>query len=140
MDDIIIFGCNKKKLHKILDEIILFLKKEKLEVKKNYKVSKTDSAPIDFIGRRFCRGYTTLRDTTFLRFKRRIKKISKKKYLNFKDATAVISYYGILKHTNSYKIKQKYLYPYINLEKCKGVIKNEVRKQCKTWKKLYYWR
>lgn len=106
MDDIIIFGANKKKLHKMLDEIILFLKKEKLEVKKNYKVSKTDACLIDFIGRRFGRGYTTLRDTTFLRFKRRIKKVSKKKYINFKDATAVISYYGILKHTNSYKIKK----------------------------------
>lgn len=106
MDDIIIFGANKKKLHKMLDEIILFLKKEKLEVKKNYKVAKTDACLIDFIGRRFGRGYTILRDTTFLRFKRRIKKVSKKKYINFKDATAVISYYGILKHTNSYKIKK----------------------------------
>lgn len=132
MDDIIIFGANKKKLHKMLDEIILFLKKEKLEVKKNYKVAKTDACLIDFIGRRFGRGYTILRDTTFLRFKRRIKKVSKKKYINFKDATAVISYYGILKHTNSYKIKKKYLYPYINLEKCKGVIRNESRKQYKT--------
>lgn len=132
MDDILIFGPNKKKLHKMLDEIILFLQKEKLEVKKNYKVAKTDSAPVDFIGRRFCRGYTTLRDTTFLRLKRRIKKVSKKKYLNVKDATAVISYYGIMKHCDCYKMKQKYFYPYIDINKCKEVISYESRKQCKT--------
>lgn len=92
MDDCIIFGANKKKLHKMLKEIILFLQKEKLKVKENWKVAKTDSAPIDFIGRKFYRGYTTLRDTTFLRMKRRFKRISKKKYINYADATAVMSY------------------------------------------------
>lgn len=124
MDDIIIFGPNKKKLHKNLKEIILFLKKEKLTVKENWKVAKTDAAPIDFIGKRFCRGYTTLRDTTFLRFKRRIKRISKKTNLSFKDAAAVISYYGIIKHSNSYKMKKKYFDPYIDINKCKEVIRN----------------
>lgn len=130
MDDIIIFGPNKKKLHKILKEITLYLQKEKLTVKDNWKVAKTESAPIDFIGRRFCRGYTTIRDTTFLRLKRRIKKTSKKSYLNYKDASAIISYYGILKHSDSFKLKQKYFYPYISIDKCKEVIRNESRIRC----------
>ncbi len=127
MDDMIIFGSNKKKLHKLLYEIIDFLKKEKLTVKENWQVSKTESAPIDFIGKRFCRGYTTIRDTTFLRLKRRIKKISKKETLNYIDASAIISYNGILKNTNSYKFRTKYLYPYIDINKCKEVVRNEVK-------------
>ena len=134
MDDIIIFGPNKKKVHKMLEEIRNYLKDEKLTIKENWQVSKTDSAPIDFIGKRFSRGYTTLRDTTFLRCKRRIKRISKKKKLTYNDAAAVISYNGILKHTNSYKIKKKYFYPYINIDMCKEVIRNESRKQYKASK------
>lgn len=130
MDDMIIFGANKKKLHRLLDEIRDYLKNEKLTLKNNWKVAKTESAPIDFIGRRFSRGYTTIRDTTFLRIKRRIKKISKKTYLNYKDASAIMSYYGIIKHSNSYKLKQKYLYPYISIDKCKEVIRNESRIRC----------
>lgn len=134
MDDIIIFGSNKKKLHKMLEEIRNYLKNEKLTIKENWQVSKTDSAPIDFIGKRFSRGYTTLRDTTFLWCKRRIKKISKKKNLTYNDAVAVISYNGILKHTNSFKIKEKYFYPYINIERCKEVIRSESRIRTKTRK------
>lgn len=136
MDDIIIFGPNKKKLHKMLQDIREYLKNEALIIKENWQVSKTDSAQIDFIGKRFARGYTTLRDTTFLRLKRRIKKISKKNNLTYNDAVAVISYNGILKHTNSFKIKEKYFYPYINIEKCKEVVRNESRIKTKTRKKL----
>lgn len=118
----------------MLEEIRNYLKNEKLTIKENWQVSKTDSAPIDFIGKRFSRGYTTLRDTTFLRCKRRIKKISKKKNLTYNDAVAVISYNGILKHTNSFKIKEKYFYPYINIERCKEVIRSESRIRTKTRK------
>lgn len=128
MDDLLLFGANKKKLHIIKNNIIEYLKKEKLEVKNNWKLFKTDSRPVDFIGFRFYRGHTTLRRGNFLRSKRRIKRISKKKILSYKDASAVISYYGIMKHTNSFKMKKNYVYPFIKIKKCKGVIRNENRK------------
>ena len=134
MDDLLLFGSNKKKLHNIREMIVEFLKNEKLEIKENWKLFKTDSRPVDFIGFRFYRGYTTLRRGNFLRSKRRIKRISKKKKLNYKDAAAIISYCGIFKCTNSYKLKKKYLYSNVKIKKCKGVIRNESRKYSRTRK------
>lgn len=101
------------------------MKKEDLKLKENWQLFKMDSRPLDFIGYRFYRGYTTLRKSNFLRIKRRIKKISKKPKLRYHDAAAVISYYGWLKHCDSQKVKEKYFYPYISIRKCKGVVRNE---------------
>lgn len=134
MDDMALFGRNKKELHKIKNSIEQYLKNEGLQLKENWQLFKVDSRPVDFLGYRFYRGYTTLRRTNFLRIKRRIKKISKKRKLTFKDASAVISYTGWLKHCDSFSYKQKYVDPYINLNKCKGVIRNESRKQLTTKK------
>ena len=89
-----------------------------------------------FYGYRFHRGYTTLRKSNFLRIKRRIKRISKKRYLNQLDSSAVISYYGWIKHCNSYNYNQKYMKPYVDLNKCKGVIKHESRKQLTAKKQI----
>lgn len=129
MDDMVLFHRNKKELHKIKDKIEEYLKNEDLLLKENWQLFKVDSRPIDFLGYRFYRGYTTLRKSNFLRIKRRYKKISKKQKITYKDASASLSYYGWLKHCNSYKFNEKYVKPYVDLNKCKGVIKNESRKQ-----------
>ena len=127
MDDMVLFSRNKKELHKCRLLIADFLQKESLVLKDNWQLFKTDSRPLDFLGYRFYRGYTTLRKSNFLRIKRRVKKIYKKKKLTFLDASATISYYGWLKHCNSYNFNQKYMKPYIDLNKCKGVIKNATK-------------
>jgi len=85
-----------------------------------------------FCGYKFYRGYTTLRSSNFLRIRRRIKKVYKKNKLNSKDAHAILSYTGWMKHSNSYTIRKEYIEKYINLKKCKEVISNESRKQYKT--------
>lgn len=136
MDDMVLFHRNKKELHKIKNKIEEFLKQEDLKLKENWQLFKMDSRPLDFLGYRFYRGYTTLRKSNFLRIKRRYKKIYKKRKLTYKDASASLSYYGWLKHCNSYNFNQKYVKPYIDLNKCKGVIKNASGKQFKTNKKI----
>lgn len=136
MDDMVLFHRNKKELHKIKNKIEEFLKQEDLKLKENWQLFKMDSRPLDFLGYRFYRGYTTLRKSNFLRIKRRYKKIYKKGKLTYKDASASLSYYGWLKHCNSYNFNQKYVKPYIDLNKCKGVIKNASGKQFKTNKKI----
>lgn len=85
-----------------------------------------------FYGYKFYRGYTTLRSSNFLRIKRRVKKVYKKGKLNSKDAHAILSYAGWIKHSNSYKVRKEYIEKYIDLKKCKEVVKNESRKQYKT--------
>ena len=136
MDDMVLFHRNKKELHKIKNKIEEFLKQEDLKLKENWQLFKMDSRPLDFLGYRFYRGYTTLRKSNFLRIKRRYKKIYKKGKLTYKDASASLSYYGWLKHCDSYNFNQKYVKPYIDLNKCKGVIKNASGKQFKTNKKI----
>lgn len=136
MDDMLLFGRNKKELHKCKIAIEEFLNKEHLKLKENWQLFKTESRPVDFLGYRFYRGYTTLRKSNFLRIKRRIKKIYKKKKVTFRDASATLSYYGWLKHCNSYNFNQKYMKPYIDLKKCKGVVSYESRKQFKTSKRI----
>ena len=131
MDDMVLFHRNKKELHKIKNKIEEYLKFEELTLKENWQLFKLDSRPLDFLGYRFYRGYTTLRKSNFLRIKRRIKKISKKSSLNYKDASATLSYVGWLKHCNSYNFKEKYVKPYICLKKCKGVVKLENRRKFK---------
>ena len=133
MDDMVLFHRNKKELHKIKSKIGEFLTQEKLSIKENWTLFKlTDNNPLDFVGYRFYRGYTTLRRGNFLRIKRRMKKISKKEILTKKDAGAVVSYRGVLTHANSYNFNQKYVRHLIDIRKCKEVLKNANRKQCKT--------
>ena len=136
MDDIVLFHRNKKELHKIKEKIEAFLEKEDLKLKENWQLFKTDSRPLDFLGYRFYRGYTTLRRGNCLRIRRRIKKIYKKGKINITDAGAVLSYNGWLKHSNSYNYTKKYINPYISINKCKEVIKNERGKQYKAREKI----
>ena len=68
-----------------------------------------------------------MRRSNFLRIKRRIKKVYKKGTINYADATAILSYYGWIKHCDSSKFNEKYLRPYISLKKCKGVVRNETK-------------
>ena len=57
-----------------------------------------------------------------------MRKISKKDKLEFKDAAAVISYIGWVKHCNSHRFSLKYIRPNISVLKCKTVISEYSRK------------
>ena len=128
MDDIVIFHSNKRKLRKIKVEIETFLSKEGLSIKNNWQIFNIDKRMLDFLGFRFYRNHITLRRVNFLRIKRRFKKIYKKRHLNYKDACAVISYNGMLKHSDCNHYLRKYLYPYISLKKCRKAVSNESKK------------
>lgn len=135
MDDMILFSSNKKELHKIKLKIENYLNKNlNLKLKENWQLFKTDSRPLDFLGYRFNRKnkqvYITLRKNNFLRFKRRINKISKKTELTFHDSCAIISIWGWVSKSNGYNYMKKYII--VPISKCKEVIRNETRKQFKT--------
>lgn len=76
----ILFENNKKKLHSARILIEEYLNKENLKLKENYSLFKVDSRCIDFLGYRFYRRYITLRRGIFLKIKRKVKRIYKKKY------------------------------------------------------------
>lgn len=127
VDDLVIFGPNKKKLHKIRTEIAKYLKEIKLELKNNWQVFRVDDRGIDFLGFRFFRDKTILRKRNVLRIKRRVKKISKKSKLNFKDASAIISYWGWIKRSNSYNFYNKHIKPFVSLKEAKKVVSEHAK-------------
>lgn len=138
MDDIVLFSGNKEELRSIKDKAEKFLEKEGLELKGNWKLFKTDSRPLDFLGFRFYRDHITLRRRNALRIKRRVKKIKKrfdeKGFIRLEDASALVSYFGWIKNSNSYHYYMKNICKYITLRKCKEVIRNASNIRYKTRK------
>ena len=49
MDDMLLFGRNKKELHKCRVLVDEYLHKEGLKLKENWQLFKTNSRPIDFL-------------------------------------------------------------------------------------------
>jgi hypothetical protein len=122
VDDLVIFGPNKRKLHKMHKMIKNYLARLKLSIKKNWQVFRTACRDVDFLGVRFFRDKTILRKRNALKIRRRVKKIIRKGYLNEKDASAVVSYWGWIKRTNSYTFYNKYVSPFITIELCRKVV------------------
>ena len=122
VDDLVLLGRNKKKLHTARREIAEYLTKIGLQLKNNWQVFKVNCRDIDFLGFRFFRNKTILRKRNALRIRRRYKKISKKKTLNYVDACAVISYWGWIKHSNSYNFYNKHVKSVVSIKAAKKVV------------------
>lgn len=122
MDDMIILGNNKKKLHKIKNYIENFLSDYSLLIKNNWQIFKVDDRGIDFLGFRFFHYKIILRKQLMLRIARKAMKTCKVK--SIKNLSAVISYYGWIYYSDSYNFKNNYIDPYININECKKMISN----------------
>jgi len=112
MDDMIIFGPNKRKLHKAVERIREFLTRMKLELKGNWQVFPTDARGVDFVGYRFYHHKVIMRRRNFLKFTRQCRKARKliagKRKISFRTAAGLLSRAGQLKHCNGTNIRQKY--------------------------------
>lgn len=75
VDDMVLWGVNKRKLRKSFYALRGRLKDYGLEVKGNWQLWKSDSRPLDFVGYRFRRWRTTLRKRIFLRLNAVVRKI-----------------------------------------------------------------
>lgn len=122
IDDLVMFGPNKKKLHQAKREIEAQLTDTELTLKDNWQVFRVDDRGVDFLGLRFFRNKTILRKRNALRIKRRINKISKKKYMNVSDASAIISYWGWIKKSDSYNFYMKNFKSKVSLKKARKVV------------------
>lgn len=133
MDDIVIFGPNKKQLHKARKLIAAFME-EKLgvQMKGNWQVWPINSRMLDFVGYRFSRTHVIMRKRNFLRFTRQCRRAEKVllsgRRMSFKMAAGLLSRTGQLKHCNSHKIRVKYLDP-IGLKNLKEVVRNESKRR-----------
>lgn len=127
MDDIVIFGGNKKELHKMRREIERYLSENlHLRIKENWQVFKfiyTDKygrdhgRPLDFMGWQFYRDKTVLRKSIFIRIMRKAKRVGK--HTTIKGAQGMISYMGYIKHADTYGSYRDHIRPYVNIGKLK---------------------
>ena len=126
MDDIVILGGNKRKLHKIREDLNAFLANKKLELKKNWQVFRIASKDgnykgraVDFAGYKLYKDCRTIRRRIFKRLRRNILRISKK--ITLKRARTFMSYYGFVKHSDSARIIEKY-FSLVNIKKIRECI------------------
>lgn len=138
MDDMVIFGRNKKELHKNLEKIKEYLKTLDLEVKSNYQVFRFDytdkngkrrGRPVDFMGFKFYRDKTTIRGKIFIRAIRKARKIKNKARMTWYDACQILSYMGWFKNSDTYQAYKKYIEPNVSIKLCKKMISNHSKKQ-----------
>lgn len=127
VDDLVLFSSNKRKLQKSIRLITEYLKKDKLIVKKNYQVFNIDYRDIDFLGYRFFRNKTILRKRIMLRISKRARKIYKKG-ATVKDASAILSYYGWIKHSDSYNFYRNYIKKYVKINDMKKIVSESMKK------------
>lgn len=129
MDDMVVFGSNKKVLHRMREAISDYLVEELgLELKSNWQVfrfSYIDSdgndrgRDLDFMGFRFYRNRTVLRKTIMYKATRKARKISKKEKPTIYDARQMLSYLGWIDCTDTYLMYQKWIKPYVSFQRLK---------------------
>lgn len=135
-DDMVIIGNNKRKLMRVLHSVKAFVESLGLTLKDNYQLFKIlgrhNGRKIDFVGRCFARGYTTIRKRralAFMRQSRRIQKLQSRNIpVSFRVAAGFLSRSNCLKHTKSLGLKKKY-YDTVDIENLKEVIRHESQRQ-----------
>lgn len=125
MDDMVILGANKRKLHRMRDKIENYLNNELgLELKANWQVYRFDHTKgnhtcgkdIDFMGFRFYRKKTTMRRSIMLKATRTARKIARKEKATIYDIRKMLSYLGWITHTDTYRMYLKWIKPYISFQ------------------------
>lgn len=141
MDDMVIFGPNKKELHKMREKIAETLDKEfGLTLKYDWQVSRFDymtkddirkGRPLDYIGFKFYRDKVTIRKSTYKKIRNLIKILSKKgiDQITFHEAASMLSYYGIIYWSDAKGLYTKLLKPFVTLKDLKQIIKAEFKKR-----------
>lgn len=134
IDDMVLFGSSKKKLHKTVQLIISKLKSIGLIIKDNWQVYRFDyisrdgsrkGRDLDFLGLRFFRDKTILRKRLALRIRRQSKSIKKSNRITASVARSFMARIGWLKHCNSSNFYRKYVRPCVRIKKLKEVISND---------------
>lgn len=135
-DDIVLIDGNKRKLRKAMHSVISFVDDMGLNIKHNYQLFRIQEngcgRKIDFVGRCFGRGFTTIRKSRSLAFMRQSRCVQRFQRANvpvpYKIAAGFMSRSSCFKHTNSYAMKRKY-YDVIDIKKLKKVISDESKRQ-----------
>lgn len=129
MDDMVIFGSNKKVLHRMRQAVADYLESELgLELKANWQVfrfsyidhdGQEQGRDLDFMGFRFYHNRTILRKSIMFKATRKARKISKKEKPTILDARQMLSYLGWIDCTDTYQMYERRIKPYISFKQLK---------------------
>lgn len=113
MDNIVLMGPNKKKLHRARRAAARFMDKRLgVCMKSDWQVFPTAKRAVSAVGYRFGRGYTILRKRTFLLLSRQIRRIGKRQSggmtVSARQARSMLSRMGQARHYDSLKVKEMY--------------------------------
>ena len=126
VDDIVIFGNNKKKIRQIFDKIKQHIGKLRLTVKGNYHLSVLSKEPINFLGFVFKCATIRLRKSIISKIKKVVSSILKAlkngRTIWKKLIRSFMSYNGWLKCSNSRKWSELYIDRKIIIKNCKTIL------------------
>lgn len=133
MDDIVLFGPNKRKLRMAREAIALYLDRQlHLHMKGNWQIWPLRSRPLDFVGYKFYPNKTTLRRSNYLRLKRQAAKVMKRMKrgdsVSYKMAAGLTSRVGMLKHCDGRNIFRKYIEP-VGMGTIRKILQDESRRR-----------
>lgn len=127
MDDMVIFGANKKVLHRMREKLSDYMDEHLgLELKGNWQVFLFDwkgrGRDLDFMGFRFYRNRTVLRKSIMYKATRKASRISKKDHVTVYDVRQMMSYLGWIDCTDTYEMYKLWIKPYVNFQRMKRYI------------------
>ena len=153
MDNIVITGPNKKKLHAAMRDIERGMNALGLKMKGDWQVYRTTFTRkaqarrltmterqrrlrhprmVAAVGYRYGHNFTTMRKRNFLRFTRQCRRVKKKidarRPIPYQQACALLSRIGQLKHCDSHNARVKYVDP-IGVKNLKEVVRYESKRR-----------
>ncbi|MDO5391045.1 MAG: reverse transcriptase domain-containing protein [Eubacteriales bacterium] len=142
IDDMVIIGPNKRKLHQARKMIEEELQGKKLQMKGNYQVfrlrrspfEKHKGRPLDFLGCKFHKDETlTIRKSILKRIKRKARRIewlANHHYISARNAAGMMSYMGRIHQTNSEHLFRDEIKPRIgSTKRLRRIISDEAKIQ-----------
>ena len=136
MDNLTIFGSNKRKLQQLRRKIEKWLNEHSLELKKDWQIFPLSGRMPDAVGYRYGRDYTLPRKHTFFRTKQAISRYRRRKRrgsrIPVKMALSIVSRLGMLEHCNNAHI-YRILFDGEKIEKDLKDIIRESQKEVMKW-------
>lgn len=142
-DDTVLIDSNKRKLRRALKAMMAECDRLGLQLKGNYQLFRVTLAQkerkhrhgrkIDFVGKCFALGYTTVRKKRALVFMRQSRHIQKLQAQGIpiprKTAAGFLSRSSCLRKANTFGLRKKY-YETVNIKQLKEVVRRESKRRC----------
>lgn len=106
MDDMVVFGSNRRKLKKSIEKLREYAQDElHMTIKDNWQIKQLGETSVDMMGFVIhANGKVTIRARNFIHSRRLILRLHKRGWINAKSARRLTSYKGFFKYSDSRKV------------------------------------